>query len=438
MRKELRPEMNKKYNTIAAYTLCVALIIACFIFAIVYSIPIGLFFDKLTKIIEPVLYGIVFAYLLCPVCNFFDKYLGKLKGEKKIHKYLVNPIAKRGGIVITYVLFISALVGLFYIVIPNITDSFNSFYDNYKIYIARADSFLKDTGKHFKFIPEEVIKDIEQKLVSLLEGFVERTVQFVTQYSPVLINKVSGFAVGVWNIVLGIIISIYVLAERKTFLRAGRKLVYSMFSIKNAKTVCSGVKKAHEVFGGFVNGKILDSLIIGIICFAGTSILNIPYSPLVSLIVGITNVIPYFGPFLGAIPSVVLVFLNDPVKALWLAIFILALQQLDGNFIGPKILGQTIGVSSFWIITCLLVMGGLYGVVGMILAVPLFALLQLLVTKICNSVLEEKGITVTDEGVSISEVQLPLEVEDSQPDDGEEESVKGTESQGRADGNDVK
>ena len=419
MRKELRPEMNKKYNTIAAYTLCVALIVACFIFAIVYSIPIGMFFRKLTSVLSPVLYGIVFAYVLCPACNFFDKHLSRLKGEKKVHKYLLNIIAKRGGIVITYILFVSALVGLFYIVIPQITDSFNSFYDNYRIYIARADDYLKGIGKYFKFIPEEVVKDVEQKIVSLIEGFVESTVQFVTQYSPVLLNKVSGFAMSVWNIVLGIIISIYVLAERNNFLRAGRKIVYSMFSVKNAQMVCYGVKKTHEVFGGFVNGKILDSLIIGILCFVGTSILRIPYAPLVSLLVGITNVIPYFGPFMGAIPSVILVFLNDPVKSLWLAIFILVLQQLDGNYIGPKILGQTIGVSSFWIITCLLVMGGMYGVVGMILAVPLFALLQMLLSKICNSVLMDKGISVTNEGVSITEVEDPLEFEDAEPFDGE-------------------
>ncbi len=419
MRKEVKPEMNKKYNTIALYTLCVALIIACFILGIVYSEPIGVFLTKFVAVLSPVLYGFVFAYILCPACNFFDKYLNKLHGDKKIHKYLLNPIAKHGGIVITYVLFVSALVGLFYIVIPQISDSFNSFYGNYKIYIARADRFLKELGENFKFIPEDTIKSVEQSLVSLLERFVESSVKLVTEYSPVLINTVSGFAVGLWNIVLGIIISIYVLAERKNFVRAGRKLVYSFLPVRKAQSVCAGIKKTHEVFGGFVNGKILDSLIIGILCFAGTSVLRIPYAPLISLIVGITNVIPYFGPFMGAIPSVIIVFLNEPVKALWFAIFVLILQQLDGNFIGPKILGQTIGVSSFWIITSLLVMGGLYGVVGMVLAVPMFALVNMLMSKICNGILMRKGISVSDEGVNIMEVEDPLEFEDAEPFDGE-------------------
>jgi len=419
VRKEIRPEMNKKYNTIALYTLCVALIIVGFILAVVYSLPISLFLKKLLGILSPVLYGFVFAYLLCPVCNFFDNLLGKLKGEKKIHKYLLNHLASKGGIVLTYILFISALVGLFYIVIPQISDSFNSFYNNYKIYIARADKYFKEMELNSKLIPADTLKNLEQSLVSLIDRFIESSFRLVTEYSPMLLNKVSGFAMGLWNIVLGIVISIYMLAERKNFARAGKKLIYSLLPVKRANQFYNAVLKTHEVFGGFVNGKILDSIIIGILCFAGTSVLQIPYAPLVSLIVGITNVIPYFGPFLGGIPSVIIVFLNDPIKALWVGIFILVLQQVDGNFIGPKILGQTIGVSSFWIITSLLVMGGLYGVVGMIVAVPMFALLQMLLSKICNTALMNKGISVTDEGVSIMEIEDPLEFEDAEPFDGE-------------------
>lgn len=403
MRKDLKPEMNKKYNTVALYAVCSALIVVCFIFAVIYNGSILLFFKKLTAVLSPVLYGFVFAYILCPVCNFFDRLLAKLKGEKKINRFLLNHVAKHGGIVITYVLFISALVGLFYIVIPQITDSFNSFYENYRIYIARAESFINKLDFGFGIIPDKTMKSIEQSFVSMLERIVESAVRIVTEYSPVLINKVSGFAMGVWNIVLGIIISIYMLSERKNFMRESRKLVYSFLPTEKANTLCGGVKKVHEVFGGFINGKILDSLIIGLLCFVGTSILRIPYASLISLIVGITNVIPYFGPFMGAIPSVIIVFLNDPVKAVWFGVFVLVLQQLDGNLIGPKILGQTIGVSSFWIITSLLVMGGLYGVLGMVLAVPLFAIVRMLLSRICNEILMRKGISVTDEGVTVTE-----------------------------------
>lgn len=414
MRRDLRPEMNKKYNTIALYTLVVALIIVSFVMAIVFSTPISVFFGKLFHILSPVLYGFIFAYVLCPACNFFDSYFHKLKGDKKIHKF-VNPVADKAGIVITYILFVSALVGIVYIIIPQISDSFDNFYANYQIYIARADRFLTNLVSSTRFIPEETAKTLETALIDFLEKFVES----IFAYSPKIINTVSGVAVEIWNIVLGVIISIYMLSERKTFARQGKKLLYGFLSAKNANAVYAGFRKTHEVFGGFVNGKLLDSLIIGIICFIGTSILSIPYAPLVSLIVGITNVIPYFGPFLGAIPSAIIVFLNDPVKSIVFVIFIFLLQQLDGNVIGPKILGQTIGVSSFWIITSLLVMGGLYGVTGMVLAVPLFALIRLAVSNLCHALLGKKGITVTDKGVDITVPEEMGDYDDDARGDGE-------------------
>ena len=406
MRKDLKPEMSKKYNTIALYTLVVALVIVGIILAVVFHEPIGAVFGNIIHILSPVFYGLVFAYVLCPVCNLFDRLFGKLKGEKKIHKYFLNYLAKGGGIVVTYILFIAFLVGVFNILIPQITDSVNTFYYNYKDYIVKADKFLEDLVGGAKFIPEETAITIEKKLIDIIESFVET----IFEFSPVLINKLSGFAIEIWNIVLGIVISIYMLAERKKFTRQSKKLLYGTFSLKAANAIYAAVIKTHEVFGGFMLGKILDSIIIGILCFVGTSVLQIPYAPLVSLVVGITNVIPYFGPFLGAIPSAVIVFLNDPVKCLWFIIFVFLLQQLDGNVIGPKILGETIGVSSFWIIVSILLFGGLYGVVGMLVAVPIFALLNIAVTKLCNESLKKKGIKVSENGSVI--VLTPEEDED--------------------------
>ncbi len=409
MRNDMRPEMNKKYNTIALYTLVVALIIVGVIMAVVFNSQIKAVLDNFLHILSPICYGLVFAYVLCPVCNFFDKCFGKLKGEKKIHKILLNPIAKGAGIVVTYILFITFLVGVFNILIPQITESVNTFYSNYKIYIVRADRFLSEFVGNTKFIPAETAATLEQKLIDLIESFIEK----LFEVSPVLIERVSGFAVEIWNIVLGIIISIYMLAERKKFARQSKKILYGLLPLKGANTVYAAVTKTHEVFGGFMIGKILDSVIIGVLCFVGTTLLQIPYAPLVSLVVGLTNIIPYFGPFLGAIPSAVIVFLNDPVKCLWFIIFVFLLQQLDGNVIGPKILGQTIGISSFWIIVSILVFGGLYGVVGMLVAVPIFALLNIAVSKLCNESLKKKGIKVSENGSVIvlanDEEQTPEE-----------------------------
>ena len=395
MKRDLKPEMNKKYNTIALYTLAVALIIVGCILAVVYYVPLLEFFKKIFQICSPLLYGFVFAYVLCPVCNFFDTLCAKLQGNKKIHRYFLNTVAQKGGIILTYLFFLTALAGVFYIIIPQITDSFNNFYSNYQIYIARADRILGNIAVNTNLIPAETAATIEKALIDFIKSFVER----IFEFSPILINTLSGFAVEIWNIVLGIIISIYMLFERKSFIRRGKKLLYAYLHENTAETVCAGFKKTHEIFGRFVNGKILDSIIIGILCFIGTTILNIPYAPLVSLIVGLTNVIPYFGPFLGAIPSAVIVFLNSPVKCLWFILFVFLLQQLDGNVIGPKILGQSIGVSSFWIITSLLIMGGLYGVIGMVIAVPLYAIINYVLTKSCNKILNKKGLCINDKGV---------------------------------------
>ena len=410
MKRDLKPEMSKKYNTIALYSLIVALVIVGFVLAVVYYIPIAEFIKNFFHILSPILYGFVFAYILCPVCNFFDAICKKLYGNKKIHKYLLNPISSKGGIVLTYLVFLTALAGVFYIIIPQISDSFNNFYSNYKIYIARADRILGNIAVNTNFIPAETAAAIEKGLIDFIEQFVER----IFEFSPILINTISGFAVEIWNIVLGIVISIYMLWERKSFMRRGKKLLYAYLQENTAETVCAGFKRTHEVFGRFVNGKILDSIIIGILCFIGTTILNIPYAPLVSLIVGITNVIPYFGPFLGAIPSAVIVFLNNPVKCIWFIIFVFLLQQLDGNVIGPKILGQSIGVSSFWIITSLLIMGGLYGVIGMVIAVPLYAILNYVISKAANKRLRKKGLCINDKGVFRVDIDKTcLEDEDS-------------------------
>ena len=377
MKNDLRPEMNKKYNTIAAYALGVSAIIIIFIMMFVYSVPLGAWCSKLMGILSPFFWGFTFAYILCPVCNYFDGKFSKAKlGFWKRH----------GGMIVTYIIFLLCITLFFYIMIPQIVLSFNSFVDTYKDYGKHLTKLFRLASDELKFIPPEIMSKLQGMLTDLLG----KTTELVTQYSPIVIARVSSFAMGLWKIVLGFIISIYMVAERKTFARQIKKLLYSVFSRKHADRIIFHTLEAHSYFGGFIGGKLLDSLIIGLLCFAGLAILKMPYTPLVSLIVGVTNVIPYFGPFLGAIPSFIIIFFNDPVKALWFALFILVLQQIDGNFIGPKILKQAVGVSSFWVIFSLLIMGGLFGVVGMVIAVPLFALIHAEVSRTVNSVITKK------------------------------------------------
>lgn len=196
----------------------------------------------------------------------------------------------------------------------------------------------------------------------------------------------------VMSFVVGIIISIYVLMGKERFFAQSKKLLSALIPTPAVDRIVQITHQSHEIFSGFISGKILDSCIVGLLCFIGMVIFRWPYAVLISVMVGVTNVIPYFGPFFGAIPSVLIMLIVDPVKAIWLALFILALQQLDGNVIGPKILGNSTGLSAFWVIFSITVFGSLFGVVGMFIGVPLFAVIYSLVRQFCEWRLSCKGM----------------------------------------------
>ena len=206
---------------------------------------------------------------------------------------------------------------------------------------------------------------------------------------PSMQNIVSGAAIGVLNVVtvaknliIGIIVAVYMLASRKRFVQQGKLVLHSIVRPRWAQLITEEVKYADRMFGGFINGKIMDSAIIGVLCYIGCLIFKFPSALLVSVIIGVTNVIPFFGPFIGAIPATLLILIQDPIKALWFVLFVLVLQQLDGNIIGPKILGNTTGLSSFWVLFAILLFGGLWGFVGMIVGVPLFAVIYDVIKKL--------------------------------------------------------
>ena len=194
------------------------------------------------------------------------------------------------------------------------------------------------------------------------------------------------------NLIIGIIISVYLLAMKEQSLARCCKLLYGVLSERAANLVMRGTRRTDEIFSGFVRGKLLDSLIIGILCFIGGSILNLPYTPLVSVVVGVTNIIPFFGPFLGAIPSAFLILLVSPKQCLIFIIFVIVLQQFDGNILGPKILGSATGISSFWVVVTILLGGGFFGVLGMFLGVPVFACLQELVKHLIDRRLTQRNM----------------------------------------------
>ena len=198
------------------------------------------------------------------------------------------------------------------------------------------------------------------------------------------------------NVFVGLIAAIYMLSSKDTFAAQSKKLIYSVFEVDTANMILENLRFVHKVFGGFISGKLLDSLIIGVITFFCITILNMPYVLLISVIIGVTNIIPFFGPFIGAVPSTMLILLanlDNPLKAVYFVLFILVLQQFDGNILGPKILGDSTGLASFWVLFAILVFGGLFGFVGMIVGVPLFAVIYSAISGLVNKSLRKREMS---------------------------------------------
>ena len=334
--------------------------------------------STLTGILMPFIYGAVIAYLLKPVCNTIEAFLRRFIPEKM--KGLINALS----VTFTILFGLLLIYALCMMIIPQLITSVTTLY-----YTAQANiTKFMYWANHLEFIEKneqimELLNSAYAALNTNLDTWIKNTLL------PSMQNILSGAALGVLNVVvvlknliIGIIVAVYMLASRKRFVQQGKMVLYSVVKPRWASLITEEVKYADRMFGGFINGKILDSAIIGVLCYIGCLIFKFPSALLVSVIIGVTNVIPFFGPFIGAVPATLLILIQSPIKALWFVLFVLVLQQLDGNVIGPKILGNTTGLSSFWVLFAILLFGGLWGFVGMIVGVPLFAVIYDVIKKL--------------------------------------------------------
>ena len=334
--------------------------------------------STLTDILMPFIYGAVIAYLLKPVCNTIEAFLRRFIPEKM--KGLINALS----VTFTILFGLLLIYALCMMIIPQLITSVTTLY-----YTAQANiTKFMYWANHLEFIEKneqimELLNSAYAALNTNLDTWIKNTLL------PSMQNILSGAALGVLNVVvvlknliIGIIVAVYMLASRKRFVQQGKMVLYSVVKPRWASLITEEVKYADRMFGGFINGKILDSAIIGLLCYIGCLIFKFPSALLVSVIIGVTNVIPFFGPFIGAIPATLLILIQNPIKALWFVLFVLVLQQLDGNIIGPKILGNTTGLSSFWVLFAILLFGGLWGFAGMIVGVPLFAVIYDVIKKL--------------------------------------------------------
>lgn len=342
-------------------------------------------FQRLLDILSPFIYGFVMAYLLMPVFNSLNRLicprLSFLSHGAKLSKGISSILTLLTGIAVV-ALVLSMILPQLALSIMQLLGSMDTYLDEISNWIA---SFLDD------------YPIIEQNFLQTYNSFTEQIVAWLKSLAPWLVNLMTGVKNTVsilFDLLIGAIIALYILNSKDTFCAQAKKLLYSLFSIERSNSIIKRVAYVHHVFGGFITGKLIDSFIIGAICCIGLSILDMPYTMLISVIIGITNIIPFFGPFIGAIPSAILILVISPIKAVYFIIFILLLQQFDGNILGPKILGDSTGLSSFWVMFAILVFGGIFGFVGMAIGVPLFAVLYNLAAEGFNNLLKKRGLSI--------------------------------------------
>ena len=266
---------------------------------------------------------------------------------------------------------------------------------NMDTYYSNLQTMVENINEKFQKlnIPEDQINKYMNNAYLKVQDMLNTKI--MPNVDKIVVNIGSGVFSGLkflYNFLIGIVASIYVMANKEYLASRGKKIIYAVFKVKNANTILDGLSEMNRIFGQFINGKILDSLIIGMIMFIVSTILNLPYAVLISVIVGVTNVIPFFGPIIGAVPCFFIVLIADPIKSLVLLIVILVLQQFDGNILGPKIIGDTTGLSSFWVLTAVIVGGGLFGFFGMLLGVPVFACCYMYINRTCTAKLQEKNL----------------------------------------------
>ena len=356
-----------------------AIALSIIFFFLIYRFDgFGSAISTLTGILMPFIYGAVIAYLLKPVCNSIENFLRRFIPEK------MNGLINALSVALTILFGLLLVYALVMMIVPQLITSVTTLYYTAQANITR----FMYWANHLEFIEnnEQIMELLNSAYAALntnLDTWIKNTLL------PSMQNIVSGAAIGVLNVVtvaknliIGIIVAVYMLASRKRFVQQGKLVLHSIVRPRWAQLITEEVKYADRMFGGFINGKIMDSAIIGVLCYIGCLIFKFPSALLVSVIIGVTNVIPFFGPFIGAIPATLLILIQNPIKALWFVLFVLVLQQLDGNIIGPKILGNTTGLSSFWVLFAILLFGGLWGFVGMIVGVPLFAVIYDVIKKL--------------------------------------------------------
>lgn len=376
-------EHDKKSYIRLGITIFASLAATVAFFFLIFNFPsIKAFYDLIMSAMQPVVVGAVMAYLLCPVVKAMEGLFGRVKGLSRS----ARPIA----ITLTLLLTLG-LLGLFCaMVLPQLVESISVLVKDLpgmlEVQLDKLNSYLKSDSDMAARVMQ-MVESAETSLMAWIKTNLFTTISTVA-------GSILSFATAVVNLTLAVVVAIYLLQGRERYLAQCRKLFYAVSRNEHFnKAVFETAEHANRVFGGFISGKLLDSLIVGIICFVCMSLLKMPYTLLISVIVGVTNIIPMFGPFIGAIPSAFLLLLVSPTQCVIFVVFIIILQQIDGNIIGVYILGNSTGLNSFYVTVAMLLFGKLMGFMGMIVGVPLFATMYYIVKRLAEYSLTRRGMS---------------------------------------------
>lgn len=372
-------------------------------FFLIYRVEtISNYIGKIISVLQPVIFGLVIAYLVNPIVNFLDSRLKKIFIKRSKNKKIPEKIIGFVSVCASLIFFILIIGALFALVIPEFINSVSNIIS---VLPGQIDKFAKQFTEYF----EE-----NEKLQSMLIKLFEYEKQWLQTDLAGYANKIAAnFASGILgvinfvkNFVLGIIFALYLLLDKKRFGRRFRKMLCAVFNEKHVKRILTVMQKANDVFSGFFSGQLLDAAVVSVLCFIGATVLRMPYSMLVAVIIGATNIIPVFGPYIGGIPCTILIMLSNPIKGLYFALFIILLQALDGNFIAPKILGGKTGLETFWVVFAIVLCGGMFGVVGMLIGVPTFAVFYYLMRTLINYRLKKKSFPLNNDSYAIGALNL--------------------------------
>ena len=365
---------------------------------------VGNAISSMINSLAPILYGVVIAFFLNPILNLLERrWLVPHYQNKNINVYEPGNEKYKGrmrmiSVAISIVFLIAVLVALIVIVVPQLVNSIQTIIANISTYIDNVNTFFEDLSKDDPELQEQLLGVLASAESALESWYEDNVAANMTEIISAVTSTVVSFGKAVWNFIIGIIVAIYLLYTKDTLRGQAKKIVYALCRERVANEIIGAFRYVDITFIGFLTGKLLDSLIIGILSFIITTIIHTPFNILMSFIVGITNIVPFFGPWIGAIIGSIIIFMISPIDCIWFIIMCLGIQIFDGYILGPKILGDSTGLSTFWVIFAIMFFGGIWGFVGWIVGVPLFACIYEFSRRIINHLIRRhKGRDISSE-----------------------------------------